>query len=343
MAERADVLKKGFFAAPSNRASILECALGTALIRRSFLGIVLGAAASAMPAGQAHAQPSALKKEGRGSKKGIPEPLDLEVRDISVAGDRTLGRRFVLLLPKHLEKNESVPLLVLLHGLGETGDERMGAYAWLEFYGIGTAYDRLRRLPIVRTSKRKDWTEIQLNRLNQELAARPFKGLAIACPYTPNIYKSAHPSAALGAYTQWIAETVIPRARKEASFIADGASNTAIGGCSLGGYVSLEVFLRRPDLFGAWGGVQSAFGAHRAPSYADRIEAALAGQKPRRIRLHLETSENDPFRKANESLSSLLNTKGVPNDLLVLPGPHDQPWLRESGTLEMLYWHDRMR
>jgi len=31
----------------------------------------------------------------------------------------------------------------------------------------------------------------------------------------------------------------------------------------------------------------------------------------------------------------------VARDLLVLPGWHDQPWLREAGTLEMLLWHDR--
>jgi hypothetical protein len=31
----------------------------------------------------------------------------------------------------------------------------------------------------------------------------------------------------------------------------------------------------------------------------------------------------------------------VANTLRVLPGPHDQPWLREAGTIEMLHWHDR--
>lgn len=282
--------------------------------------------------------------------QGIPEPQDLEVRDIALPGDRELGRRFVLLLPKHLEKNERVPLLILLHGLGESGDERMGVYAWLERYGIGIAYDRLRRAPILRTSKRKDWTDTRLKQLNQELSARPFKGLAIACPFTPNIHglikrskKFNESVAALEGYTRWIAETVLPRARKEAACIAEGAANTAIDGCSLGGYLSLEVFLRRPDLFAAWGGVQSAFGAYRVPHYADRIEKALANEAPRRIRLHLQTSTDDPYRESNEKLSALLNTKGVPNDLLVLPGPHDQPWLRESGTLEMLHWHDRMR
>lgn len=278
---------------------------------------------------------------GASARSGFcaPSPADLEVRDISVPG---LGRRFVLLVPKHLAKGERVPLLILLHGLGETGDPRMGAFAWLERYGLGTAYDRLRRPPVERTSKRADWTDARVREVNASLAARSFRGFVIACPYTLNVGKSPNPGKTLDDYTSWIADVVIPQARRDAPVIPDVA-HTAIDGCSLGGYVGLEVFLRRPDLFAAWGGVQSAFGAHRAAGYADRIERALSSQAPRSIRLHLETSAGDPFREGNERLSALLTKKGIANDLLVLPGPHDQPWLRESGTLEMLLWHDRMR
>ncbi|HSN99933.1 MAG TPA: hypothetical protein VLS89_16675, partial [Candidatus Nanopelagicales bacterium] len=124
-------------------------------------------------------------------------PQDLEIRDLSVPGDRALGRRFTLLVPKHLAAGEKVPLLVLLHGLGETGDERMGAFAWLERYGLGTAYDRLRRPPLARTSKRADWTAARLAEVNSALATRPFRGLALACPFTPTVYKAPDPVAAL--------------------------------------------------------------------------------------------------------------------------------------------------
>jgi predicted esterase len=274
-----------------------------------------------------------------------PAPRDLDVRDITVEGDAALGQRFVLLVPRHLAKDERIPLLILLHGLGETGDPRMGAYAWLERYGLGTAYDRLRRPPVARTSKRADWSDARVAEVNAALAARPFKGMAIACPFTPNVGKirgTKGAAADIDAYARWIAEVVIPRARREAPVVPD-AAHTAIDGCSLGGYIGLEVFLRRPDLFSAWGGVQSAFGAHRAAGYADRIAAALAKEAPRSIRLHIETSSADPFREGNALLSSLLHKKGVANDLQILPGPHDQPWLRESGTLEMLLWHDRSR
>ena len=267
-----------------------------------------------------------------------PAPRALEVRDLQVAGDRALGRRFTLFVPKHLAPGERVPLLVLLHGLGETGDERLGAYAWLERYGLGTAYDRLRAAPIARTSRRADWTDARLAEVNAALAAQPFRGLAIACPVTPNVNKAKNPAAALDGYARWLADVVLPRARAEAP-VFDDARRTALDGCSLGGYVGAEVFLRRPDLFGAWGGVQAAFGAHRAPGYADRLAAAVASAGPRD--LHLLTSAGDPFQDANAALAKLLAKKGVPHTLRVLPGPHDQPWLREAGTIEMLLWHDR--
>jgi len=258
-----------------------------------------------------------------------------------VEGDKALGRRFVLLVPKHLAKGEKVPLLVLLHGLGETIDERMGAYAWLERYGLGTAYQRLRRPPVKRTSKRADWTDARVAEVNAELTAKPFRGMAIACPFTPNVQKMNRDSA-LDGYARWLCDVVIPRARKEAP-VLDGAANTSLDGCSLGGYIGLEVFLRRPEVFGAWGGVQSAIMPYRAESYASRLAAIATKSSPRPLRLHIETSAADPFREGNELLSSLLLKKGVPNDLLVLPGPHDQPWLRESGSLEMLLWHARGR
>lgn len=265
-------------------------------------------------------------------------PLDLDVRDFRVEGDKALGRRFVLLTPKHLGADEKVPLLVLLHGLGETTDERLGAFAWLERYGLGTAYDRLRRPPVARISKHGYFPDPLLAAVNAELAQRPFKGLAIACPFTPNVQKMAR-GAALDGYTRWLCEVVIPRARREAPVIAD-AAHTGLDGVSLGGYIGFEVFSRRPEMFGAWGGVQAAIMTYMAEGYASKL-ASIAASSSTPPHIHLETSEADPYREANELLAKLLAKKSVKADLLVLPGHHNQPFLREAGTLEMLRWHDR--
>lgn len=298
--------------------------------RRAFLGTLAGALTLGAP--RARAAP--------------PAPRDLAILDLTVEGPRDFGRRFTLFVPNHLARDERVPLLVLLHGLGETGDPRTGAWAWQERYGLGEAYDRLRRPPIARTSRRLDLPDARVAELNAALAARPFRGMVIACPYTPNLPRAANPPASFDAYAAWLVDVVIPRARKEAPVVIADPAHTALDGCSLGGAVGLEVFLRRPDQFAAWGGVQSAIGAPRAPGFADRLAAAVSkvpvvAGAPKAPSIHLETSTADPFRDSNVALARELTKRGVANDLLVLPGPHDQPWLREAGTLEMLLWHDR--
>ena len=44
----------------------------------------------------------------------------------------------------------------------------------------------------------------------------------------------------------------------------------------------------------------------------------------------------------SDSLANAFKEKGMPYDYRVIPGPHDQPWLREAGTIETLYWLDRL-
>jgi enterochelin esterase-like enzyme len=235
-------------------------------------------------------------------------PRELEIREVVVEGD--VSRRFALGVPRHLAAGERVPLLVLLHGLGETGDERMGAWAWFERYGLGTSYDRLR-------------------------TAASFRGLALACPYMPNL-PVAQP-AAFDAYARWIVSTVLPRARREGP-VFDTPRATYLGGCSLGGHFSLEVLLRHPEAFGAWGGVQTAIREGAAARYAARLAAMAQQVGP--CELLVETSTGDPFREGNEALARALTRSAVANTFVELPGPHDQRWLRESGTARMLAWFD---
>lgn len=263
-----------------------------------------------------------------------------ELRDITVSGDRTVGERFTLLVPKHVG-DRKVPLLVALHGLGETHDQRLGAHAWIERYGLGTCYDRLVSPPVERVDpKARHFTDERLAEINALLAAQPFRGLAVACPFTPNVYKAPKGrQATLDAYADWITDVVVPRARREANVFTD-AAHTYLDGCSLGGYVGVEVFLRKPTHFGAWGSVQGALGAHRVQGYADRIAEIVKTHGARPI--HVETSTFDTFREVNETFSKALTKRGVPHDFTMPPGPHNQPFLRDSGTLEMLLWHDRL-
>jgi len=276
--------------------------------------------------------PSAVGTDG-----GPDEAFD--VLDLKLGGSRDLARRATVLVPRHLAAGTRVPLLVLLHGLGETKSEDAGVRAWIDRYGLLSSHARLSHPPVAPETRRGDLTAERARAINEDIARRPYDGkLVLACPFTPNVWQKADPRQALDRYAAWLVDVLIPEVRARTP--ADGsAARTGIDGCSLGGFIGLEVFLRRPEQFGAWGGVQSALGEAAAPSIANRLAAALASTGPRR--LHVETSTGDAFYRANLALSRELKKKGVPHDFVALPGPHDQPFLREAGTLEMLLWHDR--
>lgn len=238
-------------------------------------------------------------------------PKDLDVREVRVDG--TQSNVFTLATPRHLEAHERVPLVVLLHGLGETGDPRMGAWAWLERYGLGTSYDRLR-------------------------AAGTLRGLVLVCPYMPDL--PIGDTRAFDAYARWLVDTVVPRARREAPVALDRPAWTHLGGCSLGGHFSIEFLLRRPEAFAAWAGVQTAISEAAGERYAQKLASlgSAPGGAPRSFLV--ETSSLDPFRAGSAALARGLTQAGTQATLVELPGPHDQPWLRRSGTARMLQWLD---
>jgi poly(3-hydroxybutyrate) depolymerase len=244
------------------------------------------------------------------------------------------GRRFVLVTPKYLEPGRKLPLVVLLHGLGETTNEKLGAYAWVERYGLGSAWQRMKRAPIERTSTRGEWTDARLAEVNAELAARPFRGMAMVCPFMPNPSSPAD----LDGYARWIEQSLVPRVRKETQ-VHDDAAQTYLCGVSLGGYVSLEMLMRLPKLFGAWAGVQTAIGTFAAPRYAEKIADGWKGEaRP----MMLLTSTQDHWKASSEALAAAFKAKRLAATYRVVPGPHDQPWLREAGTIEALLWLDRI-
>lgn len=268
-----------------------------------------------------------------------PESEDLAQHDLVLDGDRKIARRALVLAPTHVSAKTRLPVLVLLHGLGETGNELLGIHAWGERYGAVGAYERLRRPPLQRTLERARYlTDDRLRTLDAALADRPFRGMVLVCPVTPNPRRIGSVERVLDRYADWIDETLLPAVRAKVPS-AEGPASTGLDGCSLGGWVGMEVFLRKPWLFGSFGCVQAAFNVAKARRYAERIAETFAGAAPRPV--HVETSSTDPFRRANETLAERLGQLGVPHELRVPPGPHNQPWLREVGTLEMLLWHDR--
>lgn len=268
-----------------------------------------------------------------------PEALsDLDARELPLPGDPKLARRALVLTPKIIPPGERLPVLVLLHGLGETWDEKVGLRAWSERYGLINADARLRRAPLTLPAPSHYLSNDRVAAINAELLQKPYRGAVLVCPFTPNIHNLPPEPLALDHYAEWIVRTLLPAVR-EATPARTDAAGTAIDGCSLGGYMALEVFLRNPEVFGAVGGVQPAIGEKNAPLYAQLVRHAIDRVGPRAI--HVETSSWDPELKGHEALSHRLTALSVPHDYDIFPGGHDQVFLRERGTLEMLLWHDR--
>ena len=280
----------------------------------------------------------ALATTSRRVRARESEPLafdpEADLRNLRLVDGLEAGRRFVVIAPRYAEPDEELPVVVLLHGLGETGDPRAGAYAWLERYGLGLGWQRLVRPPVTRAGARGEWTDARLAEVNAALAARPFRGFVMVCPHMPN------PSgpAELEAYAAWVRGPLLARARAEVPQASRVRDRTLLAGVSLGGWVSLEVLVRAASTFGAWAGIQTAIGTWAAEGFAEKLARAT----PKPNAMLVLTSTQDHWRASSEALAKALRARALPCDERVIPGPHDQPWLREAGTIETLFWLDQL-
>jgi pimeloyl-ACP methyl ester carboxylesterase len=257
-------------------------------------------------------------------------------RVLEVPGEK-LARRCLLLVPR--DAGPIARVLVLFHGLGETTSEALGIRAWADRYGLVSAARRLGAPPVARTlTDVVLLTDARLAELNRELAREPFRGFAVACPFTPNVFRQPSTAKALDRYATWVTGSLLAELRRELGLGPNGGT-FAVDGVSLGGYVSLEVFLRKPEVFVAAGATQGAFSTNLADSYAQRFEQALARVGPRTLRI--ATSEWDGKRSASERLVAKLALRGIPATLALSPGGHDQRFLREVGSLELLHHYGR--
>lgn len=279
--------------------------------RRSFLNLGVGWCASGLLGGRE------------------PEEQVLEVPESAPNLSRC-----VVVLPKRRATPVKLPIAVLLHGLGETRDPKLGVRAWLDAYGLRSALDRLElgRLPEDEPYQYLDAAD--RSRLNESLQKRPYRGLCIVCPFLPNPHRGGNWQTALLRYAIWTTEKLLPAVRREFPDVA--GERAGLAGVSLGGFSALEAYLQRPDSFQAVGSVQGAFSKLYAQGAAKRL--LMSGRKPA---VYAGTSTFDPYRAANVDFARALEAGGADVQLNVRKGPHSQPWLREIGTLDTLLWLDR--
>ncbi len=250
--------------------------------------------------------------------------------------------RAVVVIPGWAAAGERFPVLVALHGRGEAvrGVEA-GARGWMRDYELGRTIARLRAPPLTRADLKGFVDEARLSRINASLAARPFRGLLVVCPWVPDLVNErdrTNLDAAL-PFGRFVTEQLLPRVVAEAPALTERAA-TGIDGVSLGGRVALVVGLAHVATFGALGTLQAAIQENEPPLLARRARQAITDAEG--LHLRLLTSDQDYFRGTIGQLHQALEAEGIAHEHLVIPGPHDYAFNRGPGGVEMLLWHDRI-
>jgi iron(III)-salmochelin esterase len=251
-----------------------------------------------------------------------------------------VGRMRVVVLIPEREADARLPVLVALHGRGEAlkGPE-LGARGWIDDYALPATVERLHRPPITLEDLRGFAEEARLARLNASLAQRPYQGLIVVCPYTPDTLPADESIDKALPLARFVVETVLPRAYRETPATGTPES-TGVDGVSLGGRAALGIGLLRPKAFRVVASLQAALRSDNSTDILRRAREAKA-QKPD-LFVRLLTSSDDYFLKANQLLATDLSAAGIHTELVNIPGPHDYDFNRGPGGYEMLVFHDRV-
>jgi enterochelin esterase-like enzyme len=251
--------------------------------------------------------------------------------------ERGATGQVAVVLPVSGAPDARYPVLVALHGRGEAvKPPAEGAMGWPRDYALTRAIERISAPPLVDDDLEGFVDPERLAWLNRELAARPYAGLIVVCPYVPDL--NLRTAADMGDYGRYLVNVVLPRVRKETPALASPEA-TGIDGVSLGGATALRVGLGNAAAFGAVGALQPAIWDDQIGEWTELARAALA--KRPALKLRLTTSHDDYYHGPIAHLDAAWRAAKIPHDYADVPGPHDYPFNRGPGAIEMLFWHDR--
>lgn len=246
--------------------------------------------------------------------------------------------RAVVLTPGWVPSGEKLPVLFALHGRGEANKGPVdGVMGWPRDYALLRAIERVCAPPITSDDLEGFVDPKRLSDHNAALEKEPWKGLIVVCPYSPDVDLRKPPQ--IKEYSDYLMKVMLPRVKKELPVIGT-AQSIGIDGVSLGGALALRIGLNNADAFGALGTLQAAIGEDQVPEYTDLAKAARA--KNAGLKLRLLTSSKDYFKSAIRATSESWKSAGITHDFVEVPGPHDYPFNRGPGAIEMLLWHDRI-
>jgi enterochelin esterase-like enzyme len=288
------------------------------------------------------AEVEAVARDAGRERDSTADRALLQEKELEFEGSAVGPEKALCLVPRWGEVGERFPVLVALHGRGESvRGMDVGARGWLRDYELGKTIARLRSPPLTRDDLKGFVDEARLARINASLAERPFRGLVVVCPWVPDLVNERdriNLDAPL-PFGRFVVESLLPRALEETPALREPAA-TGIDGVSLGGRVALVVGLAHADRFGAVAALQPAIQESEPPAIARRARDAVGDA--RRLKLRIVTSDQDYFRGAVAGLHLALSAEGIEHEHLVIPGPHDYAFNRGPGGVEMLLWHDRV-
>jgi hypothetical protein len=236
--------------------------------------------------------------------------------------------------------DERFPVLLTFHGMGEARKgPKKGARGWIDDYGLLKAIARLKHPPLTNDDLQGFADPERLAKLNAALEKDPYRGLIVVNSYTPDMLRGDEPFSKIPPLAEFALGELLPRAYRETPALGT-AQTTGVDGVSLGGRAAMAIGLRNPEAFASVGGLQPAFDLDNAGAVAQR--ALVARQKNPALSFRLLTSDGDYFLGSTRAISSAMRQAGVPNTLVVIPGPHDYPFNRGPAVYEMLIHHDRV-
>ncbi|HEY1692163.1 MAG TPA: alpha/beta hydrolase-fold protein [Polyangiaceae bacterium] len=253
-------------------------------------------------------------------------------------GPKAFGdARAVVVVPAWGAPDARFPVVVALHGRGESvKTPAEGAMGWPRDYAMVRAIDRLRAPPLRDSDYEGFVTPARLAETNASLAARPFGGVIVVCPWLPDVRPAS--TGDIQVLARYVLGDLLPKVRAETPALASPEA-TGIDGVSLGGMLALRIGLSSPDAFGAVGGIQAAFDGGQNAEWTALAQAARA-RRPG-MKLRLLTSHDDYFHDPIVAVSAAWKKAGIEHDFADVPGPHDYIFNRGPGSIELLLWHDR--
>ena len=144
--------------------------------------------------------------------------------------------------PTERPQDERWPIVIAFHGMGESrqGPDK-GYRAWLERYGLGPAFEALLGNSLTKDDFGGLVRDEELQSLNSELKARPFRGVFVVGIYTPDLLAEVSHPAKIEAFSNWVAKRLVPKVRDTFPVASQVEREVSVDGVSLGGMVALEV------------------------------------------------------------------------------------------------------